>query len=94
MAEAPPIYPQVVVGYEENDRGEDARVLAERIVEQDGGEVRSYTRPAYAAVAARAALRLGDHVEPFLVAENLTDVGNTDLPMRPTTAHLGMNVYY
>jgi nucleotide-binding universal stress UspA family protein len=40
MAEAPPIYPQVVVGYEENDRGEDARVLAERIVERDGGELK------------------------------------------------------
>jgi nucleotide-binding universal stress UspA family protein len=36
----PPIYPQVVVGYEENDRGEDARVLAERIVERDGGELK------------------------------------------------------
>jgi nucleotide-binding universal stress UspA family protein len=34
------MYPQVVVGYEENDRGEDARVLAERIVERDGGELK------------------------------------------------------
>jgi nucleotide-binding universal stress UspA family protein len=40
MAEAQPIYPQVLVGYEENDRGEDARVLAERIVERDGGELK------------------------------------------------------
>jgi nucleotide-binding universal stress UspA family protein len=40
MAEAPPIYPQVVVGYLENERGEDARVLAERIVERDGGELK------------------------------------------------------
>jgi nucleotide-binding universal stress UspA family protein len=40
MAEARPIYPQVVVGYVETDRGEDARVLAERIVERDGGELR------------------------------------------------------
>jgi nucleotide-binding universal stress UspA family protein len=40
MPDAPPIYPQVVVGYEENDRGEDARVLAERIVERDGGELK------------------------------------------------------
>ena len=37
MAEAPPIYPQVVVGYVESERGEDARVLAERIVERNGG---------------------------------------------------------
>jgi len=37
MADAPPIYPKVVVGYLENERGEDARVLAERIVERDGG---------------------------------------------------------
>lgn len=40
MAEGPPIYPQVLVGYEENERGEDARVLGERIVETDGGELK------------------------------------------------------
>jgi nucleotide-binding universal stress UspA family protein len=40
MAETPPIYPKVVVGYLENERGEDARVLAERIVERDGGELK------------------------------------------------------
>jgi nucleotide-binding universal stress UspA family protein len=40
MAEAPPIYRQVVVGYVENERGEDARRLAERIVERDGGELK------------------------------------------------------
>jgi nucleotide-binding universal stress UspA family protein len=32
-----PLYKNVVVGYLENERGEDARVLAERIVERDGG---------------------------------------------------------
>jgi nucleotide-binding universal stress UspA family protein len=35
-----PLYKHVVAGYEENDRGEDARVLAERIVEADGGELK------------------------------------------------------
>jgi nucleotide-binding universal stress UspA family protein len=40
VAEAPPIYPKVVVGYLDNERGEDARVLAERVVEQDGGELK------------------------------------------------------
>jgi nucleotide-binding universal stress UspA family protein len=35
-----PLYPKVVVGYEENDRGEDARVLAERVVMRDGGELK------------------------------------------------------
>jgi nucleotide-binding universal stress UspA family protein len=40
MAAAPPIYPKVVVGYLENERGEDARVLAERIAERDGGELK------------------------------------------------------
>jgi nucleotide-binding universal stress UspA family protein len=40
MSQAPPIYGQVVVGYLENERGEDARVLAERIVERDGGELK------------------------------------------------------
>jgi nucleotide-binding universal stress UspA family protein len=32
-----PRYPKVVAGYEENERGEDARVLAERIAARDGG---------------------------------------------------------
>ncbi len=36
MAE-PPLYPKVVVGYEENERGEDAKLLGERIVAADGG---------------------------------------------------------
>jgi nucleotide-binding universal stress UspA family protein len=40
VAAAPPIYPQVVVGYDETERGEDARVLAELIVERDGGELK------------------------------------------------------
>jgi nucleotide-binding universal stress UspA family protein len=35
-----PLYPKVVVGYEENERGEDARALGERIRERDGGEVK------------------------------------------------------
>jgi nucleotide-binding universal stress UspA family protein len=40
MDQAKPIYPRVVVGYVETERGEDARVLAERIVERDGGELK------------------------------------------------------
>ena len=40
MSDIPPLYPQVVVGYLENERGEDARVLAERIVERDGGDLK------------------------------------------------------
>jgi nucleotide-binding universal stress UspA family protein len=40
MSEAPPIYPRVVVGYVDTARGEDARLLAERIVERDGGELK------------------------------------------------------
>jgi nucleotide-binding universal stress UspA family protein len=34
---ADPLYPKVVVGYEETEQGEDARALAERVVERDGG---------------------------------------------------------
>jgi nucleotide-binding universal stress UspA family protein len=34
-----PVYERVVCGYEENDRGEDALVLAQRIAERDGGEL-------------------------------------------------------
>jgi nucleotide-binding universal stress UspA family protein len=37
---AAPLYKQVVAGYEDNDRGEDARVLAERVAERDGGELK------------------------------------------------------
>jgi nucleotide-binding universal stress UspA family protein len=36
----PPLYKKVVAGYEDNERGEDARVLAERVVERDGGELK------------------------------------------------------
>jgi nucleotide-binding universal stress UspA family protein len=35
-----PLYRKVVAAYEENDRGEDARVLAERVVEADGGDLK------------------------------------------------------
>jgi nucleotide-binding universal stress UspA family protein len=35
-----PLYKHVVAGYEDNLRGEDARVLAERIVARDGGELK------------------------------------------------------
>jgi nucleotide-binding universal stress UspA family protein len=37
---AAPLYKKVVAGFEENERGEDARVLAELIVERDGGELK------------------------------------------------------
>src|SRR3954451_10578862 len=35
-----PLYPKVVAGYEDTERGEDARVLAERVAERDGGELK------------------------------------------------------
>jgi nucleotide-binding universal stress UspA family protein len=35
-----PLYRKVVAAYEDNERGEDARVLAELIVERDGGELK------------------------------------------------------
>jgi nucleotide-binding universal stress UspA family protein len=34
-----PLYPKVVCGYQETEPGEDARVLAERIAERDGGKL-------------------------------------------------------
>jgi nucleotide-binding universal stress UspA family protein len=34
-----PLYEKVVAGYEENERGEDALVLARRVVARDGGEL-------------------------------------------------------
>ena len=36
---AEPLYRKVVAGFEENDRGQDAVVLAKRIVARDGGEL-------------------------------------------------------
>jgi nucleotide-binding universal stress UspA family protein len=39
MASAP-LYPTVVAGYEDNERGEDARVIAQRVVDRDGGELK------------------------------------------------------
>ena len=38
--DANPVYRKVVVGYEETDRGEDARVLAELVAVGDGGELK------------------------------------------------------
>src|ERR1700704_275721 len=35
-----PLYKKIVAGYEDNERGEDARVLAERVAERDGGELK------------------------------------------------------
>ena len=35
-----PLYSKVVAGFEENERGEDALVLAKRIVDRDGGELK------------------------------------------------------
>jgi nucleotide-binding universal stress UspA family protein len=35
-----PLYRNVIAAYLNNERGEDARVLAERIVERDGGELK------------------------------------------------------
>jgi nucleotide-binding universal stress UspA family protein len=38
-----PLYPKVVAGYVDNDRGEDARVLGERVALRDGGELKLVT---------------------------------------------------
>ena len=38
-----PLYPKVVAGYVDNDRGEDARVLGERVAARDGGELKLVT---------------------------------------------------
>jgi nucleotide-binding universal stress UspA family protein len=38
-----PLYPKVVAGYVDNERGEDARVLGERVAERDGGELKLVT---------------------------------------------------
>jgi nucleotide-binding universal stress UspA family protein len=38
-----PLYPKVVAGYVDNERGEDARVLGERVAARDGGELKLVT---------------------------------------------------
>jgi len=56
-----PLYPKVVVGYEENDRGEDARVLAEGVVARDGGELQVvHVEKGSPAEALRALAERGD----------------------------------
>ena len=40
MADAPPTYPRVVVGFVDTERGADARGRGDRIVERDGGELK------------------------------------------------------
>jgi hypothetical protein len=39
---------------------------------------------------ARASYRFIEHVEPFVSAENLTNAGNRNLPLRPTTLFVGL----
>lgn len=50
--------------------------------------------PPYATLDARAAYRVIDPLELFLVAENLTDVQPVNAPLTPLTLYLGLNVAY
>jgi outer membrane receptor for ferrienterochelin and colicins len=46
----------------------------------------------YVTADARAAYRIGEHVEPFLSGENLTNAGGPDLPLRPMTLFVGVTI--
>jgi nucleotide-binding universal stress UspA family protein len=67
-----PLYKKVVVGYEENDRGEDARVLAERIVAGDGGELKAVSV---------------EKGSPADALQALTESGEADLIVLGSTHH-------
>jgi len=60
----------------------------------DDAATSGVSAPAYVAVDARAAYRLADEVEPFVVAENLTDTRGPSLPLRPLTLYAGLNLSY
>ncbi len=65
-----------------------------RFYEDDaaGGTDLTVARP-YVTADARAAYRVGEHVEPFLSGENLTNVGGPELPLRPTTVFVGVTIF-
>jgi nucleotide-binding universal stress UspA family protein len=67
-----PLYKDVVVGYVEGERGEDARVLAERIVERDGGELK--------------VIRV-EKGSPAEVLQGLAERGEADLVVLGSTHH-------
>jgi nucleotide-binding universal stress UspA family protein len=71
-----PLYEDVVVGYAEGELGEDARVLAERIVERDGGELK--------------VIRV-EKGSPADVLQGLAERGEADLVVLGSThrAHVG-----
>ena len=67
-----PLYKDVVVGYAEGEPGEDARVLAERIVERDGGELK--------------VIRV-EKGSPADVLQGLAERGEADLVVLGSTHH-------
>jgi nucleotide-binding universal stress UspA family protein len=71
-----PLYPKVVAGYEENERGEDARLLGERLAARDGGELQVVH------------VEKGSPAEAF---QALAERGDADLVVLGSThrAHLG-----
>jgi nucleotide-binding universal stress UspA family protein len=71
-----PLYRKVVAGYEENERGEDARTLATRIAERDGGELEVVHV---------------EHGSPADALQALAEKGQADLIVLGSTerAHLG-----
>jgi outer membrane receptor for ferrienterochelin and colicins len=57
------------------------------------GNTTKLTASAYLTADARCAYRIGSHFEPFLSAENLTDTGGTNLPLRPVTLYVGLSIF-
>lgn len=54
----------------------------------------AYDTPAYAVVDMRAAYRINALLEPFVSGENLGNVREQNLLLRPTTLYVGLNLSY
>jgi outer membrane receptor for ferrienterochelin and colicins len=88
---------RVAVGGDKRRWSGSVRTLlvgARRFYEDNGDDstVLTVARP-YLTADARAAYRFGEHVEPFLSGENLTNVGGAELPLRPTTVFVGVTIF-
>jgi outer membrane cobalamin receptor len=71
-----------------------ALVVGERryYTEDEAGVSTTLHASPYAALDMRASYRFGDHIEPFVSAENLTNHSDDNTPLRPTTLFVGLSL--
>jgi outer membrane receptor for ferrienterochelin and colicins len=60
--------------------------------EDEAGVSTTLRASPYAALDMRASYRFGDHIEPFVSAENLTNHSDDNTPLRPTTLFVGLSL--